>query len=960
MVKGDTLNANISQPFNEFGGDPASGRGKTLVIEYRFRGQNKSLTLNEAYPVAFAVRLPEQGTIRPDNTSPTVSFPDGERQPVTTAKLNATQQSNSQLTVVKAVYGAEQSWVDVTAKVASLISDDTLSVQSDTSLAGSDPIFGTVKELRLTYRFGMKETTVSVREGDSVVLPTESDRLRAEKEILPVSKPSQPISTLKGNLSSERIKQKLNEIVLPEIRFRDAALLDVADFLSKTSKHYDREEIGVSIVLDTELQQAERDKQDTALSALSPALPLPTAGTAITLDLENAWLADVLNHVTRMAGLKYYVKSGAVVITKTIPEGVQKEGQSANAIATNECIRKKSDEIIFPEVRFREAMVTDVVVFLTSESRRFDREQTGVHCVLDGTPKQKEQLPLVTLNLNNVSLSNVLYHVTRLAALSCWIESGAVVLTPEITRRNEAVTTVGTSLAPTVITEKPISIPPVPAPTITFSFNAFGCAWPKEDTKITDNDNTPFSCPPLGSPCETLSRTDKGYLIVAKDTKGRKRPAILPFSDRMGNATVASGAIINNLGVELRPGYLSLRKGQMYPVISQTETNYTILYKGGDLSQTAEVARADVDFMSASDYEKAVLDILGTLKAAAEPMINQGDYKGIVKPFREYQGKYAAETVSERWKWAREFEALAFKQYEATQQAKGFVKYNNRWLAPEEAKRQHAVAVEQWNKQQEEKRVLAVLNAVEASAVRVRARVIQALPDGVLAEATIVKVVTNIVREVHAEPDKVLQCGFEGQLAPRTQLVTPGRRWTTEKTDIQTIGQRTFDVAYIRGLTSLHDGEYWTGQVYPDGEYEYTTVQGAYKRVPKYSVEPSAGLVKEVAAGMGVGNESSTPVAQPTPRPQPATVAQNTSVIGNWQLYQPDGSLGCENQYYATLHPDGRFEVIGQPDWSGNYRHVNATTIKRTCKNGEEFTIQYNAVTGRLMQNDGYTYRRVR
>ena len=58
MVQGDILAVDISQPFREFGGDPANGRVKTLVVEYTYDGEAGELTLQEQFPVAFHLRLP--------------------------------------------------------------------------------------------------------------------------------------------------------------------------------------------------------------------------------------------------------------------------------------------------------------------------------------------------------------------------------------------------------------------------------------------------------------------------------------------------------------------------------------------------------------------------------------------------------------------------------------------------------------------------------------------------------------------------------------------------------------------------------------------------------------------------------------------------------------------------------------------------------------------------------------
>jgi hypothetical protein len=65
QVRGDTLSANISQPFQEIGGDPAPGQGKKLIIDYRLNGVSYRLSLEEQYPDAFTITLPSAEAVPP-------------------------------------------------------------------------------------------------------------------------------------------------------------------------------------------------------------------------------------------------------------------------------------------------------------------------------------------------------------------------------------------------------------------------------------------------------------------------------------------------------------------------------------------------------------------------------------------------------------------------------------------------------------------------------------------------------------------------------------------------------------------------------------------------------------------------------------------------------------------------------------------------------------------------------
>jgi len=57
-LSGDALSVTIAQPFTEIGGDPASGKVKNLIVDYRLNGRAFRLWLEEQYPVAFTIQLP--------------------------------------------------------------------------------------------------------------------------------------------------------------------------------------------------------------------------------------------------------------------------------------------------------------------------------------------------------------------------------------------------------------------------------------------------------------------------------------------------------------------------------------------------------------------------------------------------------------------------------------------------------------------------------------------------------------------------------------------------------------------------------------------------------------------------------------------------------------------------------------------------------------------------------------
>jgi len=110
--------------------------------------------------------------------------------------------------------------------------------------------------------------------------------------------------------------QKLNDIKFPEIKFREASLSDVVQYLSAESQKLDPKGEGVSIVLGPGVS-----------SSTDEAAPAPDGGAApaagasgsrkITLALRNVPMIEALRYITSLANLKYRVESSAVLIVPT-------------------------------------------------------------------------------------------------------------------------------------------------------------------------------------------------------------------------------------------------------------------------------------------------------------------------------------------------------------------------------------------------------------------------------------------------------------------------------------------------------------------------------------------------------------------------------------------------------------------------------------------------------------------
>jgi general secretion pathway protein D len=149
-------------------------------------------------------------------------------------------------------------------------------------------------------------------------------------------KPEEHVGVIvRDALRQESIIKKLNEIVIPEINYREAVVSDVITFLSDESRTLDPEKVGVNIVLSSGISGPSPKAAPTPRTA-TPTTPGAEAAAAdattgetsesfgqkITLSLRNVPLIDALKYVTTLAGLKYRIESSAVIILPLdAPEG---------------------------------------------------------------------------------------------------------------------------------------------------------------------------------------------------------------------------------------------------------------------------------------------------------------------------------------------------------------------------------------------------------------------------------------------------------------------------------------------------------------------------------------------------------------------------------------------------------------------------------------------------------------
>jgi general secretion pathway protein D len=137
------------------------------------------------------------------------------------------------------------------------------------------------------------------------------------------------------------------------------------------------------------------------------------------------------------------------------PKPLPPTGVIGREAARQTAILEKLNTIVIPEINYREAVVSDVITFLSEESRRLDPAKDGVNIVLstgvsESAPTSTAPPPTtpaeggatspptpevfegrkITLSLRNVPLVDALKYVTTLAELKYRVESSAVIVLP--------------------------------------------------------------------------------------------------------------------------------------------------------------------------------------------------------------------------------------------------------------------------------------------------------------------------------------------------------------------------------------------------------------------------------------------------------------------------------------------------------------------------------------------------
>ena len=147
-----------------------------------------------------------------------------------------------------------------------------------------------------------------------------------------------------------------------------------------------------------------------------------------------------------------------------------------------------------------------------------------------------------------------------------------------------------------------------------------------------------------------------------------------------------------------------------------------------------------------------------------------------------------------------------------------------------------------YSEQQTQAAIAEASRMLDGIAIDVSAKLSQVLENGSLAYITVQNtfVYTNEITDTYA--------GSRTSYNPLTDGTTKmpsGSQGSVVRSEVKrfTTKSEREEPVFIVGLSSgLVDGDTWTGRIYPMGTYNYTTVQGAPKKISQYTMSRSTAL----------------------------------------------------------------------------------------------------------------------
>ncbi len=176
LVQGDTLSMRVDN--DTLGIDPTPGARKTLRLRVRNHGQEQVLAYaeKESFSINIRSRDHDHDADRPGGAG-NYGVPSQSPYSGGAGNYGTPQQPayGGGLQILRADYGADNRLANVTSRLASSVQGDALTLRITNNTMGGDPAEDRRKTLNVWYSFNGRTANVTVNEGGTLNLPSDSD-----------------------------------------------------------------------------------------------------------------------------------------------------------------------------------------------------------------------------------------------------------------------------------------------------------------------------------------------------------------------------------------------------------------------------------------------------------------------------------------------------------------------------------------------------------------------------------------------------------------------------------------------------------------------------------------------------------------------------------------------------------------------------------------------------------------
>jgi hypothetical protein len=172
LIRGNSLDITVNN--DALGGDPAPGSPKTLRLRVRdANGRAEVLTYHEKDTISLSVSTADAGFGRREDRDDhrDEGYREGRRD-------------RSGLHILRADYGTQNHFADVTARLNSQIQSDMLNLRITNDAMGGDPADERRKTLTVWYIYNGRAANAVVSEKDTLTLPGPNDYISGNLRIL--------------------------------------------------------------------------------------------------------------------------------------------------------------------------------------------------------------------------------------------------------------------------------------------------------------------------------------------------------------------------------------------------------------------------------------------------------------------------------------------------------------------------------------------------------------------------------------------------------------------------------------------------------------------------------------------------------------------------------------------------------------------------------------------------------